>query len=258
MAMPISGQVGIVNDHSRDHRSSGSSNSQECRFLQGRCHGVGVSDDFNGGTVSWRNHWVATFRRLHRSNSERRTSIRSGGPSCWRHRCSARRSASQAKVCADCDQGPGEDSPRRSRGCDRRRSQRELYSVAAHFRLPQAARIHLHDGGEVESARVSANPSIGVGERSPGGRNPALAHGRVCAPHQGRKRVHRHPHLQEESTTPRAVVDRHRRFCCRVNTYQPDRATDWEVLPSAQFAPRSRSGSARLCATSQATEPPRE
>jgi hypothetical protein len=218
MAMSESRQVGIASDHYKDH--SGRGVILGVLSLAGRRDGGGVTGEFDGGTVSWCNDCIATFKRLDWSISERRPSTPSGGAHSSSHRpFIARPGASQAKFSADCDQSPGEDSARRSRGCDRCRSQRELHSVAANLRLTPAAGIHLNDRGEADSARVSANPSIGVGERGRRRRNPALAHGRVRAPHQGRKRVHRHPHLQEESATAGAVLDRYGRFRCRIDIH---------------------------------------
>ena len=110
----------------------------------------------------------------------------------------------------------GENSPCRFRGCLCRRSQGRPCCVTPRFKLARSARVNNDDGRETQSARVCADSSICPCQWSSGGGSSAKARGRVFGANEGRKGIYSHAHLQEESASTRAILDRYGRFCCRV------------------------------------------
>jgi hypothetical protein len=148
----------------------------------------------------------------------------------------------KVEIWANCDQSQGENSPCRFRGCLCRRSRGRPCCATPRFKLAHSAGVNDDDGRETQPPRVCADSSICPRQWSSGGGNSAKTRGRVFGADEGRKAIHSHAHLQEESASTRAILDRYGRICCGVeplsicitNTFTKPHTCDSSILRSLQ------------------------
>jgi hypothetical protein len=138
--------------------------------------GAGGISEFHGGTFSWLSAGIGTFVSAHWSASEYKFWACGDAISERPLLSVAVQGLTQAKVYSHRDQSSGKDSLHLRRRCCRSRGPRKLQFITVHVKLAPAARIHLYPGKNAQCAWVPADPSVGVGKRSIGRRNPTLAH----------------------------------------------------------------------------------